>query len=131
MVITTRETVFLLCLDAKCKVLCCKEIGEGSVNAASISVRKVVETALAAMYTHLVKTGIISLEKLTELLVDNPRKRFGLPLGLDFSVWDLSREYTVDPGEFQSMGKASPFTGMNFFGRCILTVCDGKIVWQE
>ena len=43
-----KETVFLLCLDAKCKVLCCKEIGEGSVNSASISVRKVVETALAA-----------------------------------------------------------------------------------
>ena len=42
------ETVFLLCLDAKCKVLCCKEIGEGSVNAAGISVRRVVETALNA-----------------------------------------------------------------------------------
>ena len=90
-----------------------------------------LETALAAMYTHLVKPGIISLEKLTELLVDNPRKRFGLPLGLDFSVWDLSREYTVDPDEFQSMGKASPFTGMTFYGRCLLTVCDGRVVWQE
>ena len=63
--------------------------------------------------------------------MDNPRKRFGLPLGLDFSVWDLSREYTVDPAEFESMGKASPFTGMNFYGRCPLTVCDGKIVWKE
>ena len=42
------ETVYLLCLDAKCKVLCCKEIGEGSVNAAGISVRRVVETALNA-----------------------------------------------------------------------------------
>ena len=50
----TRETVFLLCLDAKCKVLCCKEIGEGSVNAASISQRKVVETALAANATTVV-----------------------------------------------------------------------------
>lgn len=50
----TRETVFLLCLDAKCKVLCCKEIGEGSVNTASISVRKVVETALAANATTVV-----------------------------------------------------------------------------
>ena len=42
------ETVFLLCLDAKCKVLCCKEVGEGSVNSAGISVRKIVETALGA-----------------------------------------------------------------------------------
>ena len=50
----TQETVFLLCLDAKCKVLCCKEIGEGSVNAASISVRKVVETALAAKATTVI-----------------------------------------------------------------------------
>ena len=50
----TKETVFLLCLDAKCKVLCCKEIGEGSVNSASISARKVVETALAANATTVV-----------------------------------------------------------------------------
>ena len=48
------ETVFLLCLDAKCKVLCCREIGEGSVNAASISVRKVVEAALSANATSVV-----------------------------------------------------------------------------
>ena len=50
----TRETVFLLCLDAKCKVLCCKEIGEGSVNTAAISVRKVVETALSANATTVI-----------------------------------------------------------------------------
>ncbi len=50
----TRETVFLLCLDAKCKVLCCKEIGEGSINSASISVRKVVETALQAKASSVV-----------------------------------------------------------------------------
>ena len=49
-----KETVFLLCLDAKCKVLGCKEIGEGSVNSASISVRKVVETALAANATTVI-----------------------------------------------------------------------------
>ena len=90
-----------------------------------------LETAFAALYTHLVKPGIITMERLMELLVENPRKRFKLPLGLDFSVWDLNKEYTVDPAEFQSMGKATPFTGMKLFGRCILTVCDGKIVWQE
>ena len=90
-----------------------------------------LETAFAAMYTHLVKPGIITMERLIELLVENPRKRFNIPLGLDFSVWDLSKEYTVDPAEFQSMGKATPFTGMKLFGRCLLTVCDGNIVWQE
>ena len=90
-----------------------------------------LETAFAAMYTHLVNKGIITLDKLMKLLVGNPRKRFNLPLGLDFSVWDLNQEYTVDPAEFLSMGKATPFTGMNLFGRCLLTVCDGKIVYQE
>lgn len=48
------ETVYLLCLDAKCKVLCCKEVGEGSVNSAGISVRKIVETALNANATTVV-----------------------------------------------------------------------------
>ena len=90
-----------------------------------------LETAFAAMYTHLVKTGIITMERLTQLLVDNPRKRFNIPLGLDFSIWDLDTCYTVDPAEFQSMGRATPFTGMELFGRCLMTVCDGKIVWQE
>jgi dihydroorotase len=90
-----------------------------------------LETAFAAMYTYLVKPGIISMERLVELLVDNPRKRFNLPLGLDFSVWDLSKTFTVNPAEFLSMGKATPFTGMEMQGRCLMTVCDGNIVWQE
>ncbi len=90
-----------------------------------------LETALPALYTHLVKPGLISLERMVELLVTNPRKRFDLPLGLDFSVWDLSKEFTVDPHAFRSMGRATPFTGMKFFGRCLLTVCDGKIVYTE
>ena len=90
-----------------------------------------LETAFACLYTHLVKPGILSLERLVNLLCDNPRKRFQIPLGLDFSLWDLNKEYTVDPEEFLSMGKATPFTGMKLYGRCILTVCDGKIVWQE
>ena len=90
-----------------------------------------LETAFAAMYTHLVKTGIIPMERLVALLADNPRKRFQIPLGLDFSLWDLDQTYTVDPNEFQSMGRATPFTGMELQGRCLMTVCDGKIVWQE
>lgn len=48
------ETVYLLCLDAKCKVLCCREIGQGSVNSAGISVRKIVEVALGANATTVV-----------------------------------------------------------------------------
>ena len=90
-----------------------------------------LETALPVLYTHLVKPGILTLEQLVKLLCDNPRKRFGIPLTLDFSLWDLSKEDTVNPEEFLSMGKATPFAGSKLFGRCILTVCDGRIVWQE
>ena len=90
-----------------------------------------LETAFPTLYTHLVKPGILSMEQLTKLLCDNPRKRFGIPMGLDFSLWELDREYTVNPEEFLSMGKATPFAGSRLSGRCILTVCDGKIVWQE
>ena len=90
-----------------------------------------IETAFAVMYTKLVKTGIISLEKLIEVLCVNARKRFGIPLGDDYSVWKLDEEFTVDPAEFLSMGKATPFEGEKLFGRCVLTVCGGKKVFEQ
>ena len=89
-----------------------------------------IETAFPICYTYLVKTGIITMDKLMELLVWNPRKRFDLPLGNDFSVWDLDAEYAIDPAEFVSLGKATPFQGWKVQGKCMLTVCDGKIVYQ-
>ena len=90
-----------------------------------------LETAFPLMYTKLVKTGVITLEKLVELLVWNPRKRFGIPLGNDFSAWDLSVEFTVDPNEFLSKGRATPLTDMRLFGRNLLTVCNGKVVYKK
>ena len=90
-----------------------------------------LETAFPTLYTHLVKPGILSMEQLVKLLCDNPRKRFNIPMGLDFSLWALDKAYTVDPEEFLSMGKATPFAGSELYGRCILTVCDGNIVWHE
>ena len=90
-----------------------------------------IETAFPICYTYLVKKGLISLEKLIELLVTNPRKRFGLELGCDFSIWDLDAEYTVDPEEFVSKGHATPFSGWKVNGRCMATVCGGKLVWKE
>ena len=60
----------------------------------------------------------------------NPRKRFGIPMGNDFSVWDLSKEFTVDPEEFLSKGRATPLTGMKLFGRNLLTVKDGETVYK-
>ena len=83
------------------------------------------------MYTHLVETGVITLEKLIELLSINPRKRFGIPAGNDFTVWNLSKEFTVDPADFLSKGKATPFAGWKLKGECLLTVCDGKAVYKK
>lgn len=92
-----------------------------------------LETAFPVLYTHLVKPGILTLDKLIELMSTNPAKRFGIPReeGADFTVFDLDANYTIDPSEFRSMGKSSPFAGQEVFGRCLLTVCGGEIVWQE
>ena len=90
-----------------------------------------IETAFPVLYTHLVKPGILSLERLMDLLVFNPRRRFDIPLGEDFTVWNLEKEVVVDPADFLSMGKATPFAGWKLFGECVLTVCDGKIVYEK
>ena len=79
-----------------------------------------LETAFPVLYTKLVKTGVITLQKLVELMAINPRKRFGIkPSG--FSVWNLSEEITVNPSEFVSMGKATPFEGEKLSGKCLHT----------
>ncbi len=90
-----------------------------------------IETAFQVLYTDLVKAGIIPLEKLIELLVVNPRKRFGIPFTNDFTVWDLSCESSIDPKDFISKGKAIPFIGKRVFGKCILTVAGGKIAYES
>lgn len=89
-----------------------------------------IENAFQLMYTHLVKPGVISLQKLIELMAVNPRQRFGIPCGNDFTVWNLDAQETIDPGAFLSKGQATPFAGHTVYGKCILTVCDGKIVYQ-
>ncbi|MBE6921965.1 MAG: dihydroorotase [Ruminococcaceae bacterium] len=89
-----------------------------------------IETAFPICYTYLVKSGIITLEKLIDLLVKNPRERFGIPCGNDFTVWDLDAVDVVDPDDFLSLGKATPFEGWQVYGKCIATVCDGKIVYS-
>ncbi len=88
-----------------------------------------LETALPVLYTKLVKTGVLTLEKLVDLLCVNPRKRFGIPMGDDFSVWDLNAEITVDPDKFLSLGRATPFAGEKLFGRCVLTVCNSEKIF--
>ena len=88
-----------------------------------------IETAFPILYTYLVKPGILSLDKLLELLCVNPRRRFGLPLGTDYSIWDLNAAYPIDPEDFLSKGRATPFAGWQVNGKCIATICDGKLVY--
>ena len=87
-----------------------------------------LETAFPLMYTHFIRTGRMSMEKLLDLLVYNPRNRFGLAESNGFSVWSLDEEYTVDPAAFKSMGRATPFEGEKLFGKCVATVYNGKVI---
>lgn len=96
-----------------------------------------LETAFSVLYTHLVRKGVISLEKLVDLMSASPRRIFGLDgeirvgAAADLTVIDLERSYTIDSNEFVSMGKSTPFEGMQVQGRVVLTLKNGKIVWED
>ncbi len=89
-----------------------------------------LETALPLLNTYFVKKGIITLEKLIDLLVINPNKRFGIKAD-GFSVWDLDKEFTVNPDEFLSLGRATPFENYKLFGENQLTATNEKIVYKK
>ncbi len=89
-----------------------------------------LETAFAALYTDLVKTGILPLERLVTLMSEAPRSRFDLDTDVGFTVFDLDTPYAVDPDAFLSMGKATPFAGKTVYGKCLMTVCEGKVVYS-
>ena len=89
-----------------------------------------LETAFPVLYTHLVKTGKLSLERLVECLTDAPRRRFQIPLDDDYTVIDLDAKGHIDPSTFESKGRSTPFAGMEVYGKVLLTVCCGKVVYQ-
>ena len=89
-----------------------------------------IETAFQLLYTYLVKEGVITLEKLIDLLAINPRKRFNIPFN-GYTVWDLDKEYIIDSKDFLSKGKATPFIGYKVYGENQLTVCNGNIAYQK
>ena len=89
-----------------------------------------IETAFPVVYTYLVKPGIVPLQTVLKALTVNPAARFGLPLD-GWSVWDLNEQYAVDPETFVSMGRATPFAGMQVFGKCLMTVLGENVVWKE
>ncbi len=90
-----------------------------------------LETAFSLLYTKLVKEKLVSLEKLIDLFSLNPKKRFGFQDDQSFTVWNLNQKYTVDPHDFLSAGKATPFEGKELFASCLLTVCNNKKVYQN
>lgn len=96
-----------------------------------------LECAFPLLYTYLVKPGMLTLERLVELMSLNPRRIFGLGGGLqagqpaDFTVMDLGAEYEIDPAAFLSMGHATPFAGWRVGGRTMLTVVDGREAYRD
>ena len=90
-----------------------------------------LETAFPVLYTALVRTGILTMEKLILLMSVNPRKRFGIDTANDFAVMETATPYVISSSDFLSKGKCTPFEGMRVYGRCMTTVCGGKTVWQK
>ena len=94
-----------------------------------------IETAFPVLYTCLVKEGIITLDRLIELMSQKPSERFGIDITLgvgakaNFTVFDLDEEYTISKDDFLSMGKSTPFDGIKVCGKCVLTVCNGETVY--
>lgn len=89
-----------------------------------------LETAFPVLYTELVMKNIITLDRLVELMSFKPKERFGIDTNNDFAVFDISEAYKIDPEDFLSMGRATPFAGREVFGRCLLTVHNGKVVYK-
>ena len=96
-----------------------------------------LETAFPVLYTELVKTGVLTLDRLIDAMVTRPARRFGVGTPAlkegapaDLTVFDLNESYKIDPADFLSMGRATPFAGRTVFGKCMLTLCGGEIAWQ-
>lgn len=89
-----------------------------------------LETAFPVLYTELVTKNIITFDRLVELMSFKPKERFGIDTNNDFAVFDISEAYKIDPKDFLSMGRATPFAGREVFGRCMLTVHNEKVVYK-
>ena len=90
-----------------------------------------LETAFPVLYTYLVKTGKVPMEIIGQLLVDKPRERFGITKDPGFTVFKLDECYKVDPDEFLSMGRATPYKDTVVYGKCLTTVHGGKVVYID
>ncbi len=89
-----------------------------------------LETAFPVLYTELVTKNIITFDRLVELMSFKPKERFGIDTNNDFAVFEIGEAYKIDPKDFLSMGRATPFAGREVFGRCLLTVHNEKVVYK-
>jgi dihydroorotase len=95
-----------------------------------------IETAFPILYTDLVKNGTIGLDKLVSIMSEAPKKRFSIDQdGIFgeapcFTVFDLGCEYEIDPEKFISKGHNTPFGGKKVFGKCLMTVCEGRLAYK-
>ena len=90
-----------------------------------------LETAFPIMYTEFVKTGKMTLERLVDLMCNNPRRRFGITSDAGYTVWNVEKEYSVNPDDFATLGRATPFAGRRVFGENLLTVLGVSIVYSK
>jgi dihydroorotase len=97
-----------------------------------------LETAFPLLYTHLVLTGEFTLEEIAQKMTSKPAELFGLPWGrlvegaeADLVIVDLETERAVNPREFASKGRNTPFTGWNLKGWPVMTMVNGQVVWKR
>ena len=90
-----------------------------------------LETAFPLMYTHFVKTGIITFERLIELMSTNPARIIGLDNSGSYAYFDLDACYRIDPANFLSMGQSMPFEGWEVYGKCVKTIVNGITVYNN
>lgn len=95
-----------------------------------------LETAFPLMFTNFVQKGVMSMERLVQMMCVNPRRIFGIPGGLnvgdvaDIAVMNLSADYVINPKHFVSKGKSTPFAGYKVQGDCAMTIVDGRVVFR-
>ena len=90
-----------------------------------------LETAFPIMYTEFVKSGKMTLERLVDLMCLSPRRRFGITSDAGYTVWNVEKEYSVNPDDFATLGRATPFAGRRVFGENLLTVLSGSVVYKS
>ena len=89
-----------------------------------------IETAFPLLYTYLVRTGMLTMERLVELMSTRARAIMGLPLDESYATFDLDAHYTIDPEQFLSKGHSTPFAGWTVWGKCIRNEYKGKVVYE-